>query len=71
MNQLMLCPSFGLLMVGAVVTLAVNVVVKTLLKEQSTVIAVAENVTATGAVWAKVNLPPAGVVVPIAGGEAK
>ena len=65
MNQLMVCPSFKLLKEGAVVTLAVNVVVKTLLREQSTAIAVAENVTATGAVWAKVNLPPTGVVVPI------
>lgn len=39
-------------MVGAVVTLAVNVVLNTLLKVQSTVMAVAENVTATGVVCA-------------------
>jgi hypothetical protein len=71
MNQLMVCPSFKLLRVGATDTLAVNVVVKTLLKAQSIAIAVAENVTATGAVWANVNLPPAGAVPPIAAGEAR
>jgi hypothetical protein len=50
MNQFIVCPSRGLLIVGAVVTLAVNVVVNTLDKAQSTVIAVALNVTATGVV---------------------
>jgi hypothetical protein len=52
MNQFIVCPSCGLLIVGATVTFAVNVVVKTLLNVQSTVIAVAENATATGAVCA-------------------
>lgn len=52
MNQLMVCPSCGLLIVGATVTLAVKVVVNTLDNTQFTVIAVAENVTATGGVAA-------------------
>jgi hypothetical protein len=50
MNQLMVCPFRGLLIVGAVVTLAVNVVANTLDNAQSTVIAVALNVTADGVV---------------------
>lgn len=47
---MMVWPSCGLLIVGAVVTFAVKVVVKTLDLVQSKVIAVAENVTATGGV---------------------
>lgn len=50
MNQFIVCPSPGLLKVGAVVTLAVNVVVNTLLRAQLSVIAVAWNVTADGVV---------------------
>ena len=45
--------------------MAVKVVVKTLLREQSTTIAVAENETGIGTVCANVNLPPAAVVTPI------
>ena len=56
-NQLMVCPSEGLLSVGAVVTFAVNVVVNTLDSEQLTVIAVALNVTATDGVWALPEMP--------------
>lgn len=52
MNQLMVWPSCGLLIVGAEVTFAVNVVVNTFDNVQSTVIEVAENVTATGVVCA-------------------
>ena len=53
MNQLIVWPSDGLLKVGAVVTLAVKVVVNTLDKLVFTVIAVAEKVTATTGVLAE------------------
>lgn len=69
-NQLIVWPSLGLLSEGATVTLAVKVVVNTFDRAQSIAIAVAENVTTTGAVWANVKRPPAGAVPPIAGGEA-
>ena len=69
-NQLIVWPSLGLLNEGATVTLAVKVVVNTFDRAQSIAIAVAENVTTTGAVWANVKRPPAGAVPPIAGGEA-
>ena len=52
MNQLIVWPSFGLLMVGATVTEAVNVVVNTLDNDASKTIAVAEKATATGVVAA-------------------
>ena len=50
MNQLIVWPSAGLLSVGAVVTLAVNVVAKTFDWAQFMAMAVAENVTVTGTV---------------------
>jgi hypothetical protein len=61
----MVWPFCGLLMVGAVVTLAVNVVVNTFESAQFTVIAVALKVTATGVVWAfpvNVAAPSVGLV---------
>lgn len=45
-------PSFGLLIVGALVTLAVNVVVNTFDKAAFKVMVVALKVTTTGVVWA-------------------
>ena len=70
MNQLIVWPSFRFENVGAVVTLAVNVVVNTFASAQSIAIVVALNVTATGAVYAAVNRPRLGVVTPNGPGAA-